>query len=152
MTGFGLTNEKKGDNDVVKNKFEGRVVVPRNAMFKRAKFKASTTAIGKPSVNHAVTTHIEIPTVILSVPHTHDPNPESVAASRMKSTTKNISGTSRGTLTQIFVDTTATGTTEIRAALGNPELVKRTLRRERAKHLPPNPQSIQDLDLEDYGL
>jgi len=99
-----------------------------------------------------VTTHIEIPTVILSVPHTDDPNPDSVAASRMKSTTKNISGTPRGTLTQIFVDTTATGTTEIRAALGNPELVKRTLRRERAKHLPPNPQSIQDLDLEDYGL
>jgi len=51
MTGFGLTDEKKGDNDVVKNKFEGRVVVPRNAMFKRAKFKASTMAIGKPSVN-----------------------------------------------------------------------------------------------------
>ena len=100
------------------------------------------------SCKGAVTTDIEIRTVKCTVPHSHDSNPDSVAACRLKSTMKNISGTSRGTPTQILVDTTATATTEIRAALGNPESVKRTLRRERAKYLPLNPQSLQDLVIE----
>ena len=43
-------------------------------------------------------------------------------------------------------------TTEIRAALGNTEVVKRTLRRQRAKHLPQNPQSPQDLVVEDQWI
>ena len=95
--------------------------------------------------NGAVTKDIEISTLIRIVPHTHDPNPDSVAASRLKSTTKNKSGTSRGTPTQILVETTATARTEICCALGNPKVVKRTLHRDGAKHLLPNPQSLQDL-------
>ena len=35
----------------------------------------------------------------------------------------NKSGTSRGTPTQILVETTVTATTETRAALGNPEVI-----------------------------
>ena len=100
----------------------------------------------------AVTTDIEIPTVIPSVPHSHDPDTGSVAASRLKSTMKNISGTSWSTPTQILVDTTATGTTEIRAALGKPELVKRTLRRDLTKHLPQIHNHITTCSLTINGL
>jgi hypothetical protein len=101
------------------------------------------------SCKGAVTTDIEIHTVIRTVPHTRDLNPDSVSASRLKNTMKNIRGISRDTPTPILVDTTATATAEIHAALGNPKVVKRTLHQERAKHLPPNPQSLQDLAFED---
>ena len=37
---------------------------------------------------------------------------------------------------------------EIRAALGNPKVVKRTLHWECRKHLPQNSQSLQDLVIE----
>ena len=47
---------------------------------------------------------------------------------------------------------TASGTAEIRAALGNPEVARRTLCRERAKQLPPNPQSHQDLIVQDRWI
>ncbi|KAK2145597.1 hypothetical protein LSH36_669g01023 [Paralvinella palmiformis] len=68
---------------------------------------------------------IEIQTVIRIVPHDQDPNPDFVAAlSKLKSTMKNKSGTSPSPLTQILVETMATATTEIRAALGDPEVVK----------------------------
>ena len=67
-------------------------------------------------------------------------NPDSVPASRLKSTMRKISGTSPGTRTPILVDTTASATAEIGAALGNPKVVKGKLRREHGKHLPPNPE------------
>jgi len=62
------------------------------------------------SCKGAVTTDIDMQTVIVIriVPHTHDPNPDSVTTSRLKSTTKNKSGTSRGMPTQILVKTTVT--------------------------------------------
>ena len=37
MTGFGLTDEKKRDYDVVKTKFDGHFVGHRNAICERAK-------------------------------------------------------------------------------------------------------------------
>jgi hypothetical protein len=77
---------------------------------------------------------IDIWTVIPTVSHTHNPNSESVAASRLKSTMMNISGILRGTPNQILVDTTSTAIIEIRATLGNPIVLKRTIRRGRAKH------------------
>ena len=62
------------------------------------------------------------------------------------------SGTSRGTPTPILLDTAAPATSEIRAALGNPEVVTRAVDQERAKHLPPNPQSLQDLIIGDQWI
>ena len=62
---------------------------------------------------------IETKRVIHTVPHTHDPSHYAVAASRLKSMIKKISGTSRGTPTPIHVDTTASATTGV-CALGNP--------------------------------
>ena len=50
------------------------------------------------------------------------------------------------------MDTTAPATTEIRAALGNPEVVRCTLCWELFKHLPPNPQLLQDLIIGDQWI
>ena len=58
-------------------------------------------------------------------------------------------GSSRGTLTQLLTDITSDAPIEVRAELGNPETIKRSLRREHAKHLPKNPNSVGDLVLED---
>jgi len=38
MTGFALTDEEKGDYDVVKTTFDGHFVVRRNVIFERARF------------------------------------------------------------------------------------------------------------------
>ena len=54
-------------------------------------------------------------------------------------------GSSRGTLTQLLTDITSDTPIEVRAELGNPETIKRSLRREHAKHLPKNPNSVGDL-------
>ena len=47
------------------------------------------------------------------------------------------------------MDHTTETPVEVRAELGNPDTVKRSLRRERAKTMPKNPASLRDLTLDE---
>ena len=75
-----------------------------------------------------------------------------VAARRLESMMKKISGTLWGMPRMILMDTKALATTEIHDSLGNPKVVKRTLLQEHAKLLPPNLQSFQDWIIEDQWI
>ena len=88
-------------------------------------------------------------TVISSTPHSHDPQEHSVAVTKLRATLKEHAAGSRGTLSQLLVDHTTETPVEVRAELGNPDTVKRSLRRERAKTMPKNPASLRDLTLDE---
>jgi len=88
-------------------------------------------------------------TITGSTPHNHDPQDQSVAVTKLRSAIKERAGTSRGTLTQLLVDSTIDTPVAVRADLGNPEHIKRSLRRERSKHMPKKPTSLHDLTLDD---
>ena len=100
------------------------------------------------SCKAAITTDLEMKNVISSTPHTHDPHDTAVSATKLRTTERERAGSSRGTLTQLLTDITSDAPIEVRAELGNPETIKRSLRCERAKHLPKNPNSVGDLVLE----
>ena len=110
---------------------EGYTYTEKNKRKSTMRWQCSRSALF--CCKRAATTDIGIQRLIHTVSHTRDPNPDYVAAVRPC-----------GTPVLILVDNTP-ATTEIRAALDNPEVVKHTLCRERAKHLPPHPQSLQDL-------
>ena len=101
------------------------------------------------SCKAAITTDLEMKTVTSSTPHTHDPHDNAVSATKLRTTMRERVGSSRGTLTQLLTDITSDAPIEVRAELGNPETIKQSLRRERAKNLPKNPNSVGDLVLED---
>ena len=81
-------------------------------------------------------------TVTSSTSHSHDPQQQAVAVTKLRASLKERAAGSRDTLTQLISDQTTGTRVDIRAGLGNPETVKRSLRRERAKHMPKNPMSI----------
>ena len=72
-------------------------------------------------------------------PHSHDPQEQSVAVAKLRYSLKERAAGSRGILTRLMSDHTTDVPVDVRAALGNPDTVKRSLRRERAKHMPKNP-------------
>ena len=81
-------------------------------------------------------------------PHSHDPQEQSVAVAKLGASLKERAAGSRGTLTQLMPDHTTDVPVDVHAALGNPDTVKRSLRRERAKHMPKNPASLSELMLD----
>ncbi|XP_041369007.1 uncharacterized protein LOC121383200 [Gigantopelta aegis] len=96
-----------------------------------------------------VTSDLEIKTIVSFTQHSHDPQDQSVAVAKLRSAMKERAGTSRGTLTQLLVDSISDTPVDVRAELGKPDHIKRALRRERAKHMPKNPTSLRDLMLDD---
>ena len=59
-------------------------------------------------------------------------------------------GASRGTLNQVLVDYTTDVQVTERTAMFNPDSIKRSVRRQRAKHLPKNPESLLDIVVKEY--
>ena len=87
----------------------------------------------------------QIKDILSSSPHSHTSDSTKTAATKVRSELKHQAGTTRGTPSQLLADTTSTVSLDIRAALGEMDTVKRSLRHERAKHQPKNPASVQDL-------
>ena len=63
----------------------------------------------------------------------------------IRATLKQQAATSRGTTTQLVVESTTDGLVQVHAALGNQDLLKHTLRRQQAKHLLVNPATMCEL-------
>ena len=78
----------------------------------------------------------------------HDPQQQAVAITKLRASLKERAAGSCGTLTQLISDQTTDTPVDIHAGLGNPVTVKRSLRRERANHMPKNPTSLSELTLD----
>jgi len=84
----------------------------------------------------SLTTDTEMARVIRSSAHSNDGSKVTVAAIKVRVTLKDQVSSSRGTLAQLLSNHTATVPIEVRAAIGQRESVKRTVRREKAKSFP----------------
>jgi len=100
------------------------------------------------SCKGGISTNAEMNTINSSTPHSHDPRDQAVAVAKLKATLKEQASVSRGTPGQLIADHTTEIPVGVRADLGNPDVIKRTIRRERAKHLPKKPASLRELTLE----
>ncbi|KAK2143401.1 hypothetical protein LSH36_844g00090 [Paralvinella palmiformis] len=79
----------------------------------------------------------------------HEYGSSRMGATKLRDTMIERASSSHGTPTQLLTDITSDVPIEVRAELGNPETIKQSLRRERAKHLPKNLNSVGYLVLED---
>ena len=91
----------------------------------------------------SLTTDTETARVIRSSSHSHDGSKVTVA----DATLKDKASISRGTPAQLLADHTASVPVEVRAAIGQRDSVKRSVRREKAKAFPANPRSHSDLEI-----
>ena len=94
-----------------------------------------------------VTTDSQVARVIRTIEHSHDANLERVEATKIIASIKESAGTRRATPAQLYADHTQYATAHIRAEIGHQDAVKRTIRREKAKHLPKSPVSLSDLEV-----
>ena len=94
-----------------------------------------------------VTTDSQVARVIRTIEHSHDANLERVEATKIIASMKESAGTRRATPAQLYADHTQYATAHIRAEIGHQDAVKRTIRREKAKHLPKSPVSLSDLEV-----
>ena len=101
------------------------------------------------SCKGAVVTDSVIQTVIKKTDHCHDGDNNTVKATQLKEELKTKAATTRGTPGQLVSDSAVTTTADVRAALGDVDVLKRTLRRQRAKNNPKNPTSVSDLIIDD---
>ena len=72
---------------------------------------------------------------------------ERVEATKIIASMKESAGTRRAKPAQLYADHTQYATAHIRAEIGHQYAVKRTIRREKAKHLPKSPVSLSDLEV-----
>ena len=96
-----------------------------------------------------LTSDLQIQTTIRTTPHSHDPNPYTTAATKIRSVIKEAAGTSRGTPAQLLADNTAAESLEVRVSMGARESIKRCIRREKAKAFPKSPAGLPDLVMPD---
>ena len=92
-----------------------------------------------------MTTDCQVARVIRTVEH--DANLERVEATKIIASMKKSAGTRRAKPAQLYADHTQYATAHIRAEIGHQDAVKRTIRREKAKHLPKSPVSLSDLEV-----
>lgn len=97
----------------------------------------------------SVTTDLLIQRSIRSTNHSHDPDNRTLDATKARLTLKQLAPNTRATPGQLLADQSANLPVEVRAALGEQQSVKRAIRREKAKAFPPNPQTLQELQLSD---
>ena len=95
-----------------------------------------------------LTVSFQMTTVTSFTSHSHDPQQQAVAVTKLRASLKERAAGSCGTLTQLMSDQTTDTPVDTLAGLGNPETVKCSLRRERAKHMPKNPTSLSELTLD----
>ena len=94
-----------------------------------------------------LTVSFQMTTITSSTSHSHDPQQQAVVVTKLRASLERAAG-SHDTLTQLISDQTTDTPVDIHAGLGNPETVKRLLRREHAKHMPKNPTSRSELTLD----
>ena len=94
-----------------------------------------------------VTTDSQVARVIRTVEHSHDANLERDEATKIIAAMKESAGTRRAKPAQLYADHTQYATAHIQAEIGHQDAVKRTIRREKAKHLPKSPVSLSDLEV-----
>ena len=81
----------------------------------------------------SLTSDLQIQTTIQTTLHSHDANPYTTAATKIRSAIKEAAGTSRGTPAQLLADNTAAESLEVRVSVGARESIKRCIRCEKAK-------------------
>ena len=91
--------------------------------------------------------HSHVARVKRTVEHSYDANLERVEATKNIASMKESAGTRRAKPAQLYADHTQDATAHIRAEIGNQDVVKRTIRREKAKHLPTSTVSLSDLEV-----
>ena len=79
----------------------------------------------------SLTSDVQIQTTIRATPHSHDANPYTTAATKIRSVI------------------TAAGSLEVRVSIGARESIKRCIRREKAKAFPKSPAGLPDLVMPD---
>ena len=94
-----------------------------------------------------MTTDSQVARVIRTVEHSPDANLERVEATKIIASMKESAGTRRAKPAQLYADHTQYATAHIRAEIGKQDAVKRTIRREKAKHLPKSPVALSDLEV-----
>ena len=82
--------------------------------------------------------------MISSTPHNHEANEAVTVATRKKQDMKGNASVNMGRPGQILADTLQTCTVEVRAALGNMNSVKRTIRRSKKGSVPKEPASLRE--------
>ena len=96
----------------------------------------------------AVTTDLEMKQVICSAQHTHDPDHTKVEAAKVKAALKETAVVNRGRPGQIVADVLVEQPVNVRAAVGQLDSIKRTIRRHQKGALPKDPASLSQLKLE----
>ena len=79
-------------------------------------------------------------TVTSAIHHIHDPRDIAVSSTKLRTTMLERAGSSRETRTQLLTGITSNHPIEVCAELGNTDVIKRSLRRGRAKNLAKNPE------------
>ena len=87
-------------------------------------------------------------TVTNFTPRSQESQDQAMAITKLRASLKQHAAGSRGTVTQLIADHTTGTPVNIRADLGKPETIKRSLRRERSKHMPKNSASLRELTLD----
>lgn len=87
----------------------------------------------------------QIQTTLSVTEHSHPVDDALISATKVKATLKQQATLNRGTPGQLVSDAAAKNPVEVRAAMGNLESTKRTIRRQRAKEHPLNPTTTADL-------
>ena len=87
-------------------------------------------------------------TVTSFTPRSQESQDQAIAITKLPASLKEHAAGSRGTVAQLIADHTTDTHVNIRADLGKLETIKRSLRRERSKHMPKNPASLRELTLD----
>ena len=77
--------------------------------------------------------------------HNHDAEVARIKAIKVKENLKAKAATTRGTPGQLIADTILSTDVDVRAALEDPDVLKRTMRRQKAKHHHKNPATYTNL-------
>ena len=81
--------------------------------------------------------------------HSHEADAAKVQTAKVKESLKQQATVNRATPGQLIIDSTVNAAIFVRAAMGDPDIVKRTIRRQRAKHRPKHPSTATRLVLPD---
>ncbi|KAK2153715.1 hypothetical protein LSH36_288g01062 [Paralvinella palmiformis] len=110
-------------------------------LFKQVRWECSQR-IGR-SYKGTFLTDLQITKVVDVTEHFHETDLVTVQTAKVKESMKQQVPVNRGTPGQLIIDSTVNAAIAIRAATGDPEVVKRTIRRQSAKHRPKKPTATR---------
>ena len=98
------------------------------------------------SCKGAISTNHDVDIVISTKEHNHDPSPNTTSVVKLRQQIKENSRVKKIKTNQILAEAMLGATTDVRAAVGKPETIRRDIRRQ--KRGPKEPASLSDLKLE----